>query len=278
MPNLRIIYDNAADRATSLTASTTSGSLAASNMQNNTKGKVHRQTGPSVVYTLTWTNGEDIGGIGLPATNLSADATIRVQLYSDIGATAQVADSGTIFACPGADLELWNWSIPLNSNAFAFGGASKTTVWFNNQVTAKACKITLTDTTANTAGYIDCARIVCGRYWEPVRNVQNGSLNMEQADLSTSERTDSGDLIPSRSIMHDKLRLDIAYLEETDRQMFMRIARKAGKSSNILLSVFTGTENSVLTQDSTIYGKVTNFATAQQLYGFYSTPIEIEGW
>jgi hypothetical protein len=278
MPSLRIIYDNTADRATSLTASSTAGSLAASNMQTNIKGRVHRSTGLSVTYTLTWSSGEVIGGVALPATNLSGDATIRVQLYSDTGCTSQIADSGTILACPGADLDLWNWSLPLNANAFSFGGASKTSVWFQNHYTAYGCKITLTDSAANTSGYIDCARIVCGQYWEPINTVQNGSLNIEPADLSTKERNDAGDLIASRSIKHDKLRFDLAYLQEVDRQAFMHIARKAGTSNNILVSIFNDTINSVLAQDSTIYGKVVNFATTQQFYGFYSTPLEIEGW
>lgn len=277
MPNLRIIYDNAADRATSLTASTTAGSLVASNTQNNFKGKVHRSTGTQVVYTLTWTAGESIGGISLPASNLSPDSTIRVQLYSDTQATTQIADSGTIFACPGPTLELWNWAEPLNANAFAYGGAVKSSVWFTNQVFAKACKITLTDTT-NPAGYIDCARIVCGSYWEPSQHVQNGQLNMETADLSEKQRTDAGDLIASRSVQHDKLRFDLSYLAEADRLQFTRIAKRAGTGNNILVQVFNDTENSTLAQDATIYGKVTNFAATQQLYGYYSTPIEIEGW
>ena len=174
MSNLRIIYDNVADRATSLTASTTAGSLLASNMQNDTKGIVHRSTGLTVVYTLTWTNLTTVGGVGLPATNLSADSTIRVQLYSDTACTTQLADSGTIYACPGNTLETWNWTLPLNANAFAFGGLSKSSCWFTNHYAVRGCKITLTDTSANTAGYIDCSRLVVGPYWEPKQNVQNG--------------------------------------------------------------------------------------------------------
>ena len=56
MSNLRLIYDNATDRATSISASTTSGALVAANLQNDFKGQVHRSTGTSVSYTLTWTN------------------------------------------------------------------------------------------------------------------------------------------------------------------------------------------------------------------------------
>lgn len=277
MPNLRIIYDNAADRANSLTASSTSGSLVAANMLNDIKGSVHRSVGLTVTYTLTWTTAQTIGGIALPATNLSSSATIRVRMYSDSDCTALLQDSGTIYACPGASLELWDWSLPLNANAFAFGGASKTTVWFSEMSgTVRGLKIDLVD--INRTGDIDCARIICGAYWEPKHNVQNGSLNIEIADLSQQERTDSGDLLANRSVLHDKMRFDMSYLEETDRQQFMRIARLAGKSRNLVVTVFPDNTNSVLAQDTTVYGKITNFAQAQQFYGFYSMPLEIEGW
>ena len=45
MSNLRLIYDNATDRATSISASTTSGALVAAYMQTDMKGQVHRSTG-----------------------------------------------------------------------------------------------------------------------------------------------------------------------------------------------------------------------------------------
>ena len=54
MPNLRLIHDNAADRATSLAASTTSGALVAANLQNDFKGQVHRSTGTSVILKPTY--------------------------------------------------------------------------------------------------------------------------------------------------------------------------------------------------------------------------------
>ena len=278
MPNLRIIYDNAADRAASLIASNTAGSTNILFTLNDAKGRIHRSTGLSVSYTLTWTNPESIGGVSLPASNLSGEATIRVRLYSDTAATALLVDSGTIFACPGNDIELWNWNLPLNANAFAFGGASKSTLWFDSHHAARACVIDLVDTSANVSGYIDCARLVVGSYWEPERHVQNGSMQIELVDLSTTERSEGGDLVANRSIKHDRLRFDLAYLEETDRQQFMRIARLAGKSRNILVTVFPDNTNSVISQDTTIYGKVVNFAQSQQFYGFYSVPLEIEGW
>ena len=272
MPNLRIIYDNAADRATITTSA--AGPFQVDNVKSDTKSLIYRSTGLSTQFTLSWSNLTTVGGIALPATNLSGSATVRVRLYPTADAQgAPSADSGTVLACPGNTLELWNWNLPLNANAFAFGGASKTTVWFNSHYTIRQCVIDIVDTTANLSGYIDCGRLVVGSYWEPKHNVQNGSMNIEMADLSTSDRTDGGDLLATRSVKHDKLRFDLAYLEELDRQQFMRIARLAGKSKNILVTVFPDNQNTVLAQDTTIYGKITNFATTQQFYGFYNIPI-----
>jgi hypothetical protein len=245
-------------------------------MQQDIKGLVHRSTGTSVTYTLTWTAGTTIGGIVLPATNLNSDATIRVRCYSATSGGSVLADSGTIYACPGANLEAWNWSGTLNANSFAYGGISKSSVWFTNQQHVYRLEINLVNTAPTT--YIDCSRIVCGRYWEPTRNVQNGSLQIESADLSTSERTDSGDLLATRSVLVDKLRLDLQYIEEADRQEILRIAKLAGKSRNVAVTVFPDNTNSVLAQDTTIYGKFTNYQVTQQFYGFYSLPLEIEGW
>lgn len=53
MANLRIIYDNAADRAT-LTASTTAGALAATNLQRDEKAAIWRSTDTTATLTATW--------------------------------------------------------------------------------------------------------------------------------------------------------------------------------------------------------------------------------
>lgn len=183
MKNLIIIHDNAADRCTSLTASNTSGTLYASNMLNDLKGLAHRSTGTSVSYTLTWANPQSVGGVGLPATNLTAEATIRVRLYSDTTGTTLVADSGTKYACPGLNLGMWDWTQPLNANAFAYGGASKSAVWFETHFSVRRCVIDLVDT-ANPAGYIDCSRLVVGAYWSPQYNAKKrcGRLAAQSRD------------------------------------------------------------------------------------------------
>lgn len=276
MPNLRIIYKNIADTAT-ISASSTAGSLTASNMQNDIKGKVHRSTGLTVTYTLTWPTAQKLTAVCLPAHNLSQNAIITVNLYTNNAATILAATSGARIATPGSN-NMWNWNPPLNANTFAFGGVNKTTVWFPQEYSnIRAVKITLADSSTNTLGYIDCARLVIGSHWEPKQNVQNGSLQMSPQDTSTTTRTDAGDLISSRSIVYDTLSLSTAYLPEADRASFYRIL-KQGSSKYVLLSVFPNTNNSTLEADHTIYGRLAQTSTSQPYYGYFDIPIEIESW
>lgn len=276
MPNLRLIHDNAADRATSLAASTTSGALVAANLQNDFKGQVHRSTGTSVSYTLTWTNGETVGGVALPATNLSASATIRVRLYSDTGGSTLIADSGAVYACPGLNLGLWNWSMPLNGNAFAYGGASKSAVWFDEQVFARRCVIDLVDT-GNTAGYIDCARLVVGAYWEPERNASYGA-QVAVLDSTNTSRNDAGDNLSDRGNLHDAMSLDLKSVSEIDRARLMQIMRNAGAARNVFLSLLPAWADAAAEQDHMIYGKRSNAGVSFDMYDRFSHKIDIEGW
>lgn len=78
MPNLRIIYDNAIDRA-ALTADTTSGSLVVGNLKIDRKADVHRATAKSVAYRAVWSSLEALGGVFLVNCNHTDVATMRIR-------------------------------------------------------------------------------------------------------------------------------------------------------------------------------------------------------
>lgn len=284
MPNLRILYDNAADRVVSITASGVVTGFPATNMQNEYKGKVCRtntvvSSTRSTSYTLEWASSEVVGGVILPAINLSASSTIRIRLYSDqAGALAPIYDSGVQYACPGSNLEYWNWNFPLNGNAFAFGGVAKVSIWCanSNQYSCRRLVIDLSDT-ISLATTIDCSRIVCGAYWEPQHNFERSSLNITIADTSTSSRNNAGDLLSDRGIVHDQLSFNFALLPEGDKQELMKIMRSTGSSKNIVVSIFPG-ENEVSEQDYLIYGKRSNSAVGSTYHKYYSNSLELIGW
>jgi hypothetical protein len=275
VPNLRIISANAADTST-LTASTTAGALAAANMLTDYKGQVHRSTGTSVTYTLTWAAAQSIGAVVLPACNLSASATIRVRLYSDTAGTTQIADSGTVSACPGLDLSWWGGTV--NANSFAYGALAKVAVWFaSNYATARRCVIDLVDT-SNAAGYIDCARLVVGAWWSPAYNASYG-LQFDVQDTSEPARNDAGDLLSDRGVRFDTLSLDLKLMPEADRASLLNIVRAVGTSRNLLLSLLPANAAAPAAErDCMVYGKRANAALSRDMPTAYSTKLEMEGW
>lgn len=276
MPILRIIHRNDADQATSLTANTTSGALAAAYMQTDRKGEAHRSTGTSVTYTLTWTGGVTLGAVALPATNLTSAATIRVRLYSDTACTTLLQDSGTITACPGLALGLWTWTATLNANAFAYGGAAKAVCWFEaQQAGVKGMKIDLADAT-NPAGYIDCARIVAGPWWSPDWGAESGATVLVQ-DNTTNTRADSGDIASDRAPMHEEMSINLPVLPEADRAQLAQIMRANGVWKPVFLSL-TPRAGTAAEQDQMIYGKRKNAPIKHAFYAHFSHPLEIEGW
>lgn len=275
MPNLRLIHDNAADRAT-VSASSTAGSLAPGNLLTDLKGQVHRSIGPSVTYTLTWAAFETIAGVALPACNLTADATIRVRGYDAAAGGALLVDSGVQYACPGAALELWDWTLPLNSNAFAFGGAAKAVCWLGDHYALKRLVIDLVDPD-NPAGCIDCARLIAGSYWSPQYNASYGAT-VSVEDASKSSRNDAGDLMTDRAASSETMRLDLAYMPSADRARMLQIMRSSGTARPVFISLVPASGDPLLEQDSMIYGKRQNAPMAFSSFNAYGTSITIEGW
>jgi hypothetical protein len=274
MSNLRIIHDNAADRAT-ISASTTAGPLlAAANMQNDFKGQVHRSVGGAVTYTLSWATTQSVGGVAFPATNFTVDATVRVRLYSDAGGTALVADSGTIYACPGLNLGLWDWSLPLNCNAFAFGGASKSAVWFDSHYAVRLCVIDVYD---YSNSFIDCSRLVVGAYWSPTYNADYGA-KVSVNDLTSVARNDSGDLLPDNQTKYDTMKLNLAHMPEADRARLMMIFRGVGTGKNLFVSALPRSLATSAEQDFMIYGKRQNSDVSFDHFDGFSNSMQLEGW
>lgn len=276
MPNLRIIHANYADQATSLTASTTSGALAASYMQTDRKGEAHRSTGTSVTYTATWTAGVTLGAVALPATNLTAAATIQARAYSDTACTALLADTGAITACPGLTAGPWTWTAAYNANAFAYGHLSKAVAWFAaNMAGVKGLKVDLVDT-GNPAGYIDCARLVAGPWWSPDWNPEYGCSTTVE-DSSATVRNDAGDLLSDRAPVNQTLALKLPMLAESERSQLMQIARAHGVWKNIFVSLLPQ-DGTAAEQDLMIFGKRKNTAMDHPAFALYAQTLDIQGW
>jgi hypothetical protein len=82
MPNLRIIADNAIDRA-SLSATNTAANFGVTNLQAVRKSDTWRATGLSAAVSAAWAAAESIQAVVLPFCNWSPTATMRVRLSSE---------------------------------------------------------------------------------------------------------------------------------------------------------------------------------------------------
>jgi hypothetical protein len=272
MANLRILYNNVADSAT-ITASTTASGFAASNMQNAQKTSVHRSTGTTVTYTLTWATGQKINGIALPATNLPGSDTIQVSLFTNIGDSVPVAGI-TNTASSGRSTLLQNGATTTDYTQFSFGGATKTSGWFPLVYQIKRIDITLTTTGVNQ---IDCARIVCGEYWEPTRQVDKG-IELGFTDQSEIITTRSGNTYVDRKPIVETMNFQLQYLSESDRQQFMKIMRSWGSTGLVYVCVFPDNTNPELTQAYSIYGRLQSNALQYQFFNYYSSNVQLTSW
>lgn len=284
MPNLRVIYNNVSDRAAiTVNNSANANTMPIANVKNDFKGRVHRSATTSPIYSLVWTSPQTIGGVILPATNLSSTATILVRAYSDNNFTTQLNTGATaINACPTTVISEWARAgysaATLNSNLFPYGALSKSSWWFPQQYTnVQSLRISLVDT-SNPAGYVDCSRIICGQYWSPTYNVDRNGLNISVVDSSTTTRTDNGDLIAEQGFVYDELSFNLGVVADADRNTLVNIMRTYGTSKNIAVSIFPDGTNTAQEQIYTVYGKRENNDISYLFPGLSSHTMKIIGW
>ena len=275
MPNLRIIADNAADRAT-ITTSSTAGSLTAANMKQDRKSKVWRSLGTTASITLIWATSEILSGLALPFCNLTATATIRVRGYTLDTDVTPLFDTGTNPAVGYSGLGLWDWgALPLGVNAYSYGGGAYATSWFSTYFSVKKLVIDLADTN-NAAGYIECSRLVTGSAWSPTFNTSFG-IPVSVVDSSTHARSDSGDLVTTRGTQHRSISFDLNWLNAADRQRFSAIMKGNGLPKPMFISLFPEDLDKEKEQTYQLYGKMPQLsALSHPIFTIYSGHIDIE--
>lgn len=275
MTTLRIIYDNAVDRGT-LTASSTAGSLAASNMQIDRKSKVWRSTTTSATLSCAWTTSEYVSGVIIPFCNLSATATITVRIYNVTSGGSPIYTSPATEAGPIVAAGYWAWGQePLGVNAYSYGFSKYARVWIPNRYQAKRVEIDISDP-SNPSGYLEVSRLVIGNHWSPQFNTSFG-IPVSYVDTSVNSRAQSGDLISTIGIKYKKLVVDLNWLVAADRTILSSLLQKNGTSKSVFVSLFPEDEDVVKEQTYEIYGRLP--ATAQishPMHMMYSSQLEIE--
>lgn len=274
MTNLRIIHDNAADRAV-LTASSQAGALGPGNLLTERKSQVLRSIGTYLQITATLPVGEIVGGLALPHCNLTSNAKLRVRGYTAPGDAVPVIDTGLILACAYAPLGMWEWgALPLGVNAFSYGGGTYARAWWP-RTTARHFVIELSDPD-NPAGYIECARLVLGNYWEPQYNASYGA-SVTPVDTSTQYRTAAGDQGVEAGTSYRKLSIALEHMTPQDRASLWHIVRGNGKRRPLLISLYPDDPDPELEQAHQLYGRLSELAAiSAPYYQTYATTIDIE--
>ncbi|SFX23327.1 hypothetical protein OPV09_18995 [Janthinobacterium sp. TB1-E2] len=283
MKNLRILYDNAADRAI-LTASSQAGTLGPANLQRDHKSSVLRSAGAQLNIVATWPTAELVACVALIFTNMTSSARMRVRGYAQPGDAVPVLDTGSIFPCPAAVHGSYPWGVlPLGWNTYQWGGVntwplgggSDGVAWF---APVRVRRLVI-DVSApqSPEGYLEISRLVVGNYWSPQHNAEYGA-QVQMQDSSENYRTGAGNLKTVPGTTSDKLSINLAHLTPMDRARFMRILRENGKGKAMLFSLFPENPDPLLEQDYMLYGKVSNIeAVTTPYFETYSAPLQIEG-
>jgi hypothetical protein len=275
MPNLRIIYDNAADRGTITASSEAGAKLGVGNLKKDRKSLVWRATGTSATLTVVWPTAEVLGGVCLPFTNLTSTATMRVRGYTNAADLTPAFDTGHHLAAPYAPLGLFSWGTQaIGVNAYAFGGGSYACCWFAH-TGVKKIVIELNDP-QNTKGYIEAARLVTGAYWTPEINADWGAV-VEILDTSKAERSEAGESRVDLGTRAKKISINQKQLNPLDRARMWEIINGNGMAVPVLFSLHPEDDDSTLEQTYTLYGRLVQKSKfTHQYHKAYGAPLEIE--
>jgi hypothetical protein len=272
LSNLRVIYDNAADRAT-LSSSATASGLPVANLKSDIKSKVCRSTNKTLTITATWSTAETIDGIALAFTNGSSTATMQAQFYTVSTDTDPALDTGALTCCPSAST--LSWASGQGVNSFAYGGGVYARLWLSSKVTAQKVVITITDTN-NLAAYFEASRLVIGNSWTP-SVVEAQGTTLQVADTSSHTRTDAGDLYTYVGTKHRKQALNLASIEPASRKQLWDILFGNGMSKPIFLSLYPNNSDASLEAVHMIYGKLaTSPSMSTPYFSYVAATIEIE--
>lgn len=277
---MRIIYDNAIDRAT-LTPSSTAGVLAASRMQNDEKAEVWRSTGTSATITATWPTAERIGGVGFAFANLSSSSTCRVRIYELPTDTSPVFDQ-IFYLVPGPALGSFAWGVtPLGQNSFIPGGGTSFDVrptgamWVDPLPYARRMVLDVIDT-YNVNGYLEVGKLFAGRYWQPEETADRGAP-LSVPDLTTQSRSDSGSLRRDRGPQYRKMSVSLSWLSPVDRERLFQIAYSNGVARSLFVSLYPENTDKVLEQAHQLWGcLVTSPQMSASNYLRYAASLDFE--
>lgn len=297
MPNMRIIYDNAADRANVTSLSAASTAVSAVNMQKDNKSSFWRSANSWLIDTITvnYLKPELIGGVVLAFTNLTCDCKIKLIGYSSDNSIVYETDwalgappttlGDLHFGDSPLGFNTYNlnptsytgMSINPNAPMYAYGGGSYIRCWVPMDKIAYISKLDIRIYDVNnSSGYLEVCRLITGMYWSPKYNVPFG-LPITNHDASTNTRSDSGNLVTQTGTKHRSIQIDLTYLTSEDSSTLGYIIRNLGVSKSFFISVFPEDADVCREAKYQLYGKNVQLNPISfQNFLNYDTAIEIE--
>lgn len=282
MANMRVIADNVALVASSLTSATTEATLPLTNMLNDRKSRVARSTGVNWSFEVNFSVDTLVKAVALAFTNLTPLATMRVRGYASssatVGVTTALFDVTAALCCPAklSTVRQDGLSNPalFGVNGFSQGYHSYAVRWFEGG-TVRKIAIDISDST-NPAGYLEASRLIMGTYWSPQYNPDYG-LQMVTQDTSKSERTDGSDSLTDRGIRFKRMSMNLSQMQSADREAFYDLLALHGTSRPLFISVFPEDSEPRKEQQYMVYGKFSQMSSITvPTYNRYNFPIEIE--
>lgn len=246
MSNLRIAIVNHWDTDTTITVADSATGMPAGNTQKTARGLKWRSAGgtPLADHTLQMelSTTRAANMLAIFGHNL-AGGTVRLKLYSDTGATAQVYDS-TALAVPAAD------DLTAGSNYGMVGtttndaddlfGNDQPYVLYFTATAFKAAIITVSAGTLATAdGYLQVGRVWLAMYKVPGRSADFGAQLSWQTNTQSS-RTRGGSLRSNTGEVWRRLELDLSGIAPSERSFWNDVQHYSQESKDLFISVFPG--------------------------------------
>lgn len=234
--NTRIVHTAVSDAAT---LTVTSATFPVTNVQNTRRDSVWRSTSTATQTITGHWGGEDRkpGFLGL-FRHKCHGASVRVQLFSDQAATAEVHDSGTVAIASVATIGSYRWGLNSSSNEDTdlHYALQPYGLWFT-PITAKAFKVTISGT-PGAYSYFEVGRLFLGPYFEPVRSARFGLPKTFQSSTDR-ERSGGGSNYVGAGDVWRQIAGEFLF-EEDERPIWDDILMASATGRDMVLAIFAG--------------------------------------
>lgn len=259
---MKLLWYNIADTATITVSPAAVSTLPVTNLQLPGRSNKWRSTGLATqVIRLTWSTPQAFNAAVLYRSNGSDAATWRIEGFSDAAWTTGIYDNATasMFAAkPLGDL-LWGID-PLGCTVFSGWALSFAQLFLTSTYYIQSMQITISDP-ANSAGWIEAARLYLGAAWESGNQFSLG-LESGWKENTRLTRTDGGTLRSDGYPNYRELAGDINKMGGSDRAVLAEILRRVGMRTDLFVTTYPGV-GGTLERDHAFAAKVIAMPSAK---------------